>query len=96
MDDIDGLITERRFDEAVEVLAKELNSKKFLSNSYQKRIQERVQILTDLLCREIQNPAIKVARCNRVINYLIQLNEPILARDTFLQTKFNTIAKSIR
>lgn len=66
------------------------------NSHFSKQIKERVQILSDLLCREIQNPSIKRSECHRIIRYLICLGESTLARDTLLNTRRERISKLIR
>ena len=104
-DELDSLIAERKFGTAVDLLEKELETHEKKqenlhlapSNSFlPKQIQDRITKLSELLCREIQNPSIKHSECHRIIGYLVRLRESTLARDTLLNTRWETISKLIR
>jgi len=97
-DELDCLIAERKFSVVVDMLENELqlNEKKKSNTYYLKQIHERVDIVSELLCREIQNPSLKKSECHRIVGYLIRLRQSTLARDTLLDTRWERISKIIK
>jgi len=100
-DELDILTSERLFDTAVGHLerCRALRAKPELNQAFAvitEQLEERVQKMSDLLMKDLQNPALKKSESRTVIGYLSRLGFAKKAREIFLETRSQKIRTEIK
>jgi len=100
-DELDILTSERLFGKAVSEIenALSLKEKPELApafDSITEELEARVTKLSELLMKDLQNPALKKSESRTVISYLTRLGFAKKAREIFLETRSQKIRNELK
>mmetsp|Transcript_30257 Transcript_30257/g.48891 ORF Transcript_30257/g.48891 Transcript_30257/m.48891 type:complete len:869 (-) Transcript_30257:584-3190(-) len=100
-DELDVLIAERRFDEALAMIDKaepklDALDDAIVGRKIRREIDDRSARISSLLCEDLLSATISKAQAARIVNNLIKLGQADRARSMFLRSRSNFVSMEIR